>query len=98
MSPSPKQLSAEARQLLSRAEGFIDPKVKEELAARAFELAQQAARIDVLMADPGRLKAEITRCRSILTETGRNPAQRRIVREALLDAESLMATLLPRSM
>ena len=87
---SAEDLRKGARQLLREAEGFIDPKVKQELASRAFELAQRAERIDVLMADPGRLKAEIARCRSMLMETGLSPAQRRIVRDVLADAESLM--------
>ena len=90
MLPSAEELRKEARQLLRETEGFIDPNVKQVLAARAFELAQRAERIDVLAADPERLKGEIARCRSMLMESGFSPAQRRIVRDALADAESLM--------
>ena len=90
---SAEDLRKGARQLLREAEGFIDPKIKRELASRAFELAQRAERIDVLVADPGRLKAEIARCRSMLMETGLSPAQRRITREALADAEAFLVHL-----
>ena len=88
--PSAEDLRKEVRRLLREAEGFIDPNVKQELASRAFELAQRAERIDVLVADPGRLEAEVARHRSRLRDAGLSPACRRILREALADAESLM--------
>ena len=89
--PSAEDLRQELRRLLREAEGFIHPKVKQELASRAFELAQRAERIDVLAAAPGRLKAEIARYRSLLVDASLSPARRRMLREALADAESLMA-------
>jgi len=88
--PSAGDLREESRRLLRAAEGFIDPKIKQELVSRAFELAQRAERIDILVADPERLKAEIARCRSRVRDASLSPAHRRIVREALADAESLM--------
>lgn len=93
MRSSAEELRKRARQLLREAAGFIDPNVKQVLASRAFELAQRAERIDVLTADPGRLKAEIARCHSMLMETGLSPAQHRITREALADAEAMVAGL-----
>ena len=88
--PSAEDLREEVRRLLREAEGFIDIKVKLELASRAFELAQRAERIDVLAADRGRLEAEIARCRSRLRDASLSPVHQRLVREALADAESLM--------
>ena len=94
--PSAENLRAEVRRLLREAQGFIDPKLKQELASHAFELAQRAERIDVLVADPGRLEGEIARYHSRLRDASLSPAQRRIVRDALADAEPLLARLLPR--
>jgi hypothetical protein len=91
--PAAEDLRKEVHRLLREAEGFIDPKAKQELGSRAFELAQRAERIDVLVADPGRLKAEIARCRSMLMDASLTPAHRRIVREALADAEGILAGL-----
>ena len=88
--PSAEDLRKEVRRLLREAEGFIDPSVKQELASRAFELAQRAERIDVLVADPGRLDAEIAKYRSRLRDASLSPVCRGILIEALADAESLM--------
>src|SRR5260221_8418695 len=91
--PSAEDLRKEVYRLLWEAEGFLDPRVKKELTSRAFELAQRAERIDVLVADPERLKAEIARCRSMLMAASLSPAHRRIAREALADAEGILADL-----
>ena len=88
--PSAADLRKESRRLLGAIEGFIDPKLRQELASRAFELAHRAERIDALVvAHPERLKAEVARCRSKLLEPDLNLAQRRIVSEALADAEAI---------
>lgn len=91
--PSSGELRKEARRLLREAEGFIDLEIKQELASRAFELAQRAERIDVLVADPGRLEPEIGRCRSVLMEKTLSPDERRVVKEALADAETILSSL-----
>ena len=95
--PSSGELREEVRRLLRDAQGFIDPEMKQELASRAFELAQRAERIDLLVADPGRLEPEIGRCRSMLREKALSPDERRIVREALADAEGILRGLRFRS-
>ena len=95
--PSSGELRKEVRRLLRDAQGFIDPEIKQELASRAFELAQRAERIDLLAANPERLEPEIKRCRSMLMEKALNPDERRIVREALADAEAILRGLRFRS-
>jgi hypothetical protein len=90
MSPAAEQLRSKARELMREAAGFVDPDVKRELAERAFELAQRAERIDVLLADPERVYEDIARYRSILMQRSLRPDERRIFREALADAEAIL--------
>jgi hypothetical protein len=82
---SPDQLRAEAYRLLDEAKRS-DPTVKQTLAARAFELAQQAEAIASFPNDPEGLRLKIAQHRHMLSGAGSEPRQR-MVAQLLQDAE-----------
>ncbi len=86
-------LRAEARRLREAAASVSDPKTKQELSARALELAQRAEAMADGMGDPEILRMNIDRYRSLLKSGTLGSDQRRIIHEMLDDAETLLADL-----
>lgn len=86
---SPEGLRDNARGLLERARGFIDPTLRRELASRTFELAQLAESIAELAADSERREPRIAQYRSMLKDRSLSQAQRRLIEDVLSDAEGI---------
>ena len=84
---SPDQLRAEAYRLLDDAKSSRDATVRQTLAARALELAQQAEAIASLPDDVEGLRVRIAQYRYMLAGAGSEPKQR-IVAQLLQDAEN----------
>jgi hypothetical protein len=84
---SPEQLRAEAYLLLDDAKRSPDATVKQSLAARAFELAQQAEAIASFPNDVEGLHVRIAQYRHMLAGAGSEPKQR-VVAQLLRDAEN----------
>jgi len=88
---SAAELRAEARRLREAVNTLTDPAAKQELAARALELAQRAEALD-LQETPEILRMNIARYRSMLKAGLADEEQKRIVEEMLADAERMLAT------
>lgn len=86
---SPEELRNEARGLLERAQGFIEPTIRRELVSRAFELVQLAESITELAADSQRREPQIARYRSMLKDPGLSQAQRKLIEDVLGDSEAI---------
>lgn len=86
---SPEELRNEARGLLERAQGFIDPTIRCELVSRAFELAQLAGSIAELAGDSEQREPRIAQYRSMLKDPNLSQAQRRLIEHVLSDAEGI---------
>jgi hypothetical protein len=84
---SPEQLRAEAYLLLDDAKRSPDTTVKQTLAARAFELAQQAEAIASFPDDPEGLRVRVAQYKHMLDRAGNEPKQR-VVAQLLRDAEN----------
>jgi len=88
--PLVEELRAEARRLSEATKNISDQRTREELAARAFELAQRAEALEKGIADPWILQANIERYRSLLASGTLNDDEARVVAELLADAERLL--------
>jgi hypothetical protein len=85
---SPEALRKEAHRLINAANTVADPESKDAFAARAFELSQLAEALENEMFDSKLLRMNISRYRSRLV--GSTAAdERRMIQEALADAEEL---------
>lgn len=83
---SPDHLRAEVRRLLDEANKSQDVATKRMLAARAFELAQQAEAIESLPDDVEGLSVKVAQYRHMLDRADSEPKQR-VVALLLRDAE-----------
>jgi hypothetical protein len=83
---SPEQLRAEVHRLLDEARRSPAPTVKQTLAARALELAQQAEAIASLPDDVEGLSVRIAQYEHMLDRTDSEPKQR-VVAQLPRDAE-----------
>ena len=83
---SPDQLRAEACRLLDEAKRSSNVTVRQTLAARALEFAQQAEAIASLPDDVEGLRIRIAQYKHMLDRAGSEPKQR-VVAELLRDAE-----------
>jgi len=84
---SPDQLRAEVCRLLEEVKRSRDVTLRQNLAARALELAQQAEAIDSLPDDVEGLRLRISQYRYMLDSAESEPKQR-VVAELLRDVES----------
>ena len=83
---SPEQLRAEVRRLHQTIRTTLDRAERQNLAARALELAQEAEAIDSLPDDVEGLCVRIAQYRHMLDRADSEPKQR-IVAQLLRDAE-----------
>lgn len=83
---SPDQLRAEVCRLVDEAKRSCDTTVKQTLAARALELAQEAEAIASLPDDVESLCVRIAQYEHMLDRAGSEPKQR-VVAQLLRDAE-----------
>ena len=83
---SPEALRGEASRLLEEAKRSRDVTLRQNLAARALELAQQAEAIASFPNDVEGLRMRIAQYRQMLASAGSEPKQR-VVAELLRDAE-----------
>src|SRR5947207_858180 len=83
---SPEALRGEAGRLLEEAKRSRDVTVRQNLTARALELAQQAEAIASFPNDAEGLRMRIAQYRHMLASAGSEPKQR-VVAELLRDAE-----------
>ena len=84
--PSPDQLRAEVYRLIDEAKRSRDTTVRQTLAARALELAQEAEAIASLPNDTEGLRLRIAQYKYMHAGTGSEPKQR-VVAQLLRDAE-----------
>ena len=91
------ELRAEAQRLRDAAAAASNPELKQELAARALELAVEAEAIERSAEAPAILRANIERFRSMLAIGIDDPQQKRIVEDMLRDAEELLGRLTAKS-
>jgi hypothetical protein len=89
---SAEELRAEACRLRETINTINDPALKQELAARAFELAERAEAMARLPENPEIIGANIERYRKMLAAGMDDPTQKRVVEEMLCDAEQMLAT------
>jgi len=85
------ELRAEARRLRETIENVADPALKQELAARAPDLAIRAEEIARSHEAPEILRMNISRYRSMLAAGTDDDQRKRIVQEMLRDAEEMLA-------
>ena len=83
---SPEQLRAEVQRLLDDAKRSSSVTLRQTLAARALELAQQAEAIESLPDDVEGLGVRVAQYRYMLDRTDSGPKQR-VVAQLLRDAE-----------
>ena len=83
---SPEQLRTEVRRLHLAILSTVDAAQRQDLAARALELAQQAEAIDSLPDDVEGLRVRIAHYRHMLVRADNEPKQR-VVAQLLRDAE-----------
>ena len=83
---SPEALRGEASRLLEEAKRSRDVTLRQNLAARALELAQQAEAIASFPNDVEGLRMRIAQYRHMLASAGSEPKQR-VVAQLLRDAE-----------
>ena len=83
---SPGQLRAEAGRLLEEAKRSRDTTVRQTLAGRALELAQEAEAIESLPDDVEGLSVRVAQYEHMLDRAGSEPKQR-VVAQLLRDAE-----------
>src|SRR5689334_5150622 len=88
----PDQLRAEVRRLLDDAKRSPDTTVKQTLAARALELAQEAEAIASLPEDAEGLLLRIARYQYMLRRVGSEPTQR-VVAQLLREAEEKLGQI-----
>lgn len=87
---SAEELRAEARRLRETIDNISDSALKQELAARALELAERAEAIARSGEDPEIIRANIDRYRNRLAACIDDTTQKRIVEEMLRDAEEML--------
>src|SRR2546423_13277379 len=83
---SPEALRGEASRLLEEAKRSRDVTLRQNLTARALELAQQAEAIASFPNDAEGLRMRIAQYRHMLASAGSEPKQR-VVAQLLRDAE-----------
>ena len=81
------ELRAEVRQLHEALGKISDRGLKQELAARAYQLAQQAEEIERLPEDPEMIRANIYRYRRMLEVATTDQLHKQILQELLQYAE-----------
>lgn len=86
-----EQLRSDARRLMQAARDHIEPEKKQELAARAFELAQQAEIIANLNTDQQHRAVLVARYRSMLRHEELSEDAKRLLGEVLADAGVVLA-------
>ena len=84
---SPEQLRAEVSRLIDQIQRTKDVSLRQSLAARAMELAQQAEAIASFPDDPEGLRVRIAQYRYMLDRIDNEPKQR-VVAQLLRDAEN----------
>ena len=84
---SAEELRAEVRRLQEAISNITDPALKQELAARALQLSQEAEAIARMGGDPRIVQANIDRYRRMLAAGIDDEAQKQIVEELLRYAE-----------
>ena len=90
---SPKELRAEAHDLIERARSISDPELKMELVSQALALSQRAEAIATEIANPDMIEKNIRRYQSWLSGGLSEEGQRKTVEAALADAEELSRDL-----
>jgi hypothetical protein len=84
---SAEELRAEVRRLRKAINDIGDPAVKQELAARALQLSQEAEAVGLMGGDPTIIKANIGRYRRMLAAGIDDEVRKKIVEELLRYAE-----------
>ena len=92
---SPDHLRAEVQRLLDEARRSRDPTVRQDLAGRALELAQEAEAIESMPNDPEGLRLRIAQYEHMLDRAGSEPKQR-VVAQLLRDAEDKLQRVINR--
>ena len=91
---SAEELRTEARRLMETVKNLYDPKLKKELAERAFYLANRAEAIANSIEDPELIVTNVSRYRSMLSAGISSESHKKIVEEMLVDAEAMLADYL----
>jgi MoxR-like ATPase len=86
--PLAEELRADVRRLLARVRNLSDTRLKTELAAEAFALAQLAEAIERTLENPEIVRTTVARFRSLLIDATIDETQRKIVEELLADIET----------
>jgi len=89
---SATELRTEARRLREAIKNLSDPAMKQELAARALELAQRAESLE-LQETPEILRMNIARYQRMLSAGLADQSAKRIVEEMLADAKAKLAIM-----
>ena len=87
---SADELRAEVRRLLETMNKISDPALKQELAGRAFLLAQEAEQIEELPEDPNIIRVNIDSYRRRLSAGIDDPLHKQIIEELLRYAEEML--------
>src|SRR5437763_9267975 len=87
---SADELRAEVRRLLETMNKISDPALKQELAGRAFLLAQEAEQIEELPEDPNFIRVNIDSYRRRLSAGIDDPLHKQIIEQLLRYAEEIL--------
>ena len=87
---SADELRAEVRRLLETMNKISDPALKQELAGRAFLLAQEAEQIEELPEDPNIIRINIGSYRRRLSTGIDDPLHKQIIEELLRYAAEML--------
>ena len=89
------EMRKDAHRLMQMARLESEPRRKQELAGRSFEIAQRAEIIANLNEDPKLLSSRIRDYKSMSTRAGISDEQKRIFLEVIADAERLCQVARP---